>query len=403
MSKLRKTLFWAHLATGVTVGAVVFIMCVTGVLLAYERQLINYFDERSIQSFIPGSGPTLPLPVLYGKIQEAQHANPTAITWGRNPHAPVQFAFGRDRVVFADPSTGQVVGEGSHTARVVFGAITDWHRWLAGRPGAARNTGRSITGACNLAFLGLITSGAILWFPRRWNWQSLRAVVFFRRGLTGRARDWNWHNVLGVWSAVPLFLIVATAVVMSYAWANNLLYRATGNVPPAQQGPSQRMEQSAGERTGQRGGPRRHTEAGNILAGLDLLVLRAAQEFPNWQTMTLRVPPGEFEALQVAVEEGNGGRPDKRSQIILDRKAEGAVRVERFAGYNAGRRLRAWVRFTHTGEAGGLAGQTLAAIFTASGACLVLTGISLSLRRFWRWKFKQSQNSDAAVYADMRG
>ena len=48
--------------------------------------------------------------------------------------------------------------------------------------------------------------------------------MWFRGGLAGRARDWNWHNVIGFWCATPLFLIVLTGVVMSYPWANDLLW-----------------------------------------------------------------------------------------------------------------------------------------------------------------------------------
>ena len=111
--------------------------------------------------------------------------------------------------------------------------MTDWHRWL-GQEGAGRETGRAITGACNLAFLFLVLSGMYLWIPRGYTWKHFRAVLLFRGGLEGKARDFNWHNVFGIWMAVPLVLVVASGAVMSYAWANDLLYRlATGEPAPA--------------------------------------------------------------------------------------------------------------------------------------------------------------------------
>ena len=48
-----------------------------------------------------------------------------------------------------------------------------------------------------------------------------------------RARDFNWHNTIGFWYAAPLFLIVISAVVISYTWAGNLVYRIVGETPPA--------------------------------------------------------------------------------------------------------------------------------------------------------------------------
>ena len=40
---------------------------------------------------------------------------------------------------------------------------------------------------------------------------AMRAVVTFDFSLRGKARDWNWHNVAGFWSAIPLFFVVITA------------------------------------------------------------------------------------------------------------------------------------------------------------------------------------------------
>src|SRR3974390_942544 len=40
--------------------------------------------------------------------------------------------------------------------------------------------------------------------------QSLRNRLLFRGALKDRAREWNWHNVIGIWAAVPLFFIVLT-------------------------------------------------------------------------------------------------------------------------------------------------------------------------------------------------
>ena len=38
---LRKVFFWCHLACGVAAGVVIFIMSVTGALLAYENAIVR--------------------------------------------------------------------------------------------------------------------------------------------------------------------------------------------------------------------------------------------------------------------------------------------------------------------------------------------------------------------------
>ena len=46
----RKTVFWAHLVTGVTAGLVVLMMSATGILLTYERQILAWVDSREALS-----------------------------------------------------------------------------------------------------------------------------------------------------------------------------------------------------------------------------------------------------------------------------------------------------------------------------------------------------------------
>ena len=376
---LRRALFWIHLTAGCLAGLVILVMSVTGVLLAYKRQVINWSDRVFWAQ--PAAGTRrLPLDALLATIQESQGRAPTAITVRADSAAPVAFDFGRERTVFVDPYSGQILGDGSRRLRAFFSAVEDVHRWL-GVSSGSRSAGRAITGACNLGFLILVITGPILWWPKEWNWNNLKKVTLPRAGPWGRARDWNWHNVLGFWCVVPLLVIVLTGVIMSYAWANNLLYRMTGNAPPPP-GPAA-VQNAAGRGPGAGRSPEQSlskTEGATQL-GLDRLFARAGQQVPDWTTISLRLPDNAAGPLTLSIDCGNGGRPDLRSQLTLDRATGEIVRWEPFSSYNRGRQLRAWARFSHTGEAGGLLGQTLAAIVSVGASLLVFTGLSLAIRR----------------------
>lgn len=233
----RTAIFWLHLATGVVAGTVILVMSATGVLLMYERQILEWADraglEHSVELPSPAAprSPRLPVETLIGSAS----GRPSSVTVQADPSAPVAVSLGRERTVYIHPYTGEVLGGGAPKVRAFFHAVTDWHRWL-GRDGEGRDVGRAVTGACNLAFLILVVSGLYLWLPRRWGWAQVRNVLWFRRGLPGKARDFNWHNVIGFWSWGPLVLIVATGVVMSYPWASGLLYRLAGEEPPGAPG-----------------------------------------------------------------------------------------------------------------------------------------------------------------------
>jgi uncharacterized iron-regulated membrane protein len=373
---LRKILFWSHLTAGCLAGLVILIMSITGVLLAYERQVIAWMD-RDLRADPRATSAKPALSKILAAAAQQKHATPASVTLRADASAPLEVSFARDHVFLVDPYSGKLLGESATGARAFFQQVENWHRWL-GASGDNRSAGRAFTGASNFAFLLIVLSGPFLWMPRRWSWRSVRAIMLFRKDVSGRARDFNWHNVIGIWCAIPLAVIVASGVVMSYPWANNLLYRITGSEVPAAGGGRPGGDARQGARSGRSG-----QQAGPNLKELDALWQRAEHQVPAWQSIALRLPPANRGPFQFTIDTGTGGRPDQRAQLTLDRSGA-VVRWEPFASYNTGRRLRSWLRFLHTGEAGGVPGETLATVVTAGAVVLVWTGISLALRRFLR-------------------
>ena len=53
----RTLIFWLHLLTGLSVGIVVLIMSVTGVLLTYEKQMTRWADTRALDGAPPAPEP----------------------------------------------------------------------------------------------------------------------------------------------------------------------------------------------------------------------------------------------------------------------------------------------------------------------------------------------------------
>jgi len=368
------------LPVGVIAGVVILIMCVTGVLLSYEKQIILWADTRGYQSAPPQSQTQrLPVETLIARVRETRGSAPTAITLRSDPSAPAAIGFGRETTLFVNPYTGTILGEGSPRVRRFFQSVTEWHRWL-GAKGDNRNVARAITGACNLGFLFLVASGFYLWWPRNWNLKSLRNVTWFRRGLSARARDFNWHNVIGFWSAGPLFIVVLSAVVISYTWAGNLVYRIVGETPPAPRSNQPSQASQANEQT-------------PVPNSLDAAWLRAEQQVGDWRTITLQLPASASAPLTFNIDTGNGGQPQKRGQLVVDRATGAVVRWEPFSSYSRGRQLRSILRFAHTGEVAGVIGQTIAGLVSTGGALLVITGIALAIRRLVAWVVRRSRSA----------
>ncbi len=396
MKTFSTALFWIHLAAGVTAGAVILLMSITGVLLTYERQLIEWSD-RAYESTPPTSdSERLPLDALLSRVAEQRPGPaPTAVTVKADPAEPVLVAIGQSSF-YADAYSGAILGQPTTGVRQAMSRLRSWHRWIA-LEGEGRAIGKAISGWSNLVFLFIVTSGIYLWLPRQWTAVQVRAVALFRGGLRGKARDFNWHNVIGIWSAVPLAMVVATATPISFPWANALVYRLVGEEPPAQgrgaAGPAPReQERTAAD----------SRSAGLAPMDLNALLKRAAEQVPDWQSINVRVPATADAPVVFSIDQGNGGQPQLRSTLTLDPSSASVVRWEPFSSQSTGRRLRSWTRFTHTGEYYGLTGQTIAGLVSAGGVMLVWTGIALALRRFLRWALpgsvrrERDQDSKAA-------
>jgi uncharacterized iron-regulated membrane protein len=411
---LRTLIFWPHLIAGVVAGAIVLLMSVTGVVLTYERQLIAWSDSGFRSHPAAGATKLSPEALLTRLRADHPEIEATAVTFASDPAAPVSVTAGR-QTVYADAYTGALVGESTQGMRRFMSATRAWHRWIAVE-GEGRPLARAITGWSNAIFLFIVASGFYLWFPRKWGWQRVKPVVLFSARLRGKARDFNWHNVIGLWSAVPLFIVVLTAMPISFPWANALVYRAVGEEPPQQGGRGGGREGGAaanarggegggragraagegGERAG--GGAREGRERGRTgegreqqaeeplsLAGLDALWSVAERQVPGWRTINLRIPASERAPVVFAIDKGDGGQPQHRSTLTLDRASAAVVSYEAFSDQSLGRRLRSISRFAHTGEVLGLPGQTIAGLVTAGSVVLVWTGIALTLRRFRAW------------------
>jgi uncharacterized iron-regulated membrane protein len=367
---MRRILFWMHLSAGVLAGALILFFAATGALLAYERQIVHAADKRFYKSEAKNAS-RLPLDDALAAAVPALPAPPEMVIVYRDQNWPVEIQTGNRTTYFVDPHSGQVQGPASPGTRALFAEVTALHRWF-GLANANHATATAVKGVVVLLFLFLLLSGAYIWIPKVWARHIVRGGIVPRFDVEGRARNYNWHKVTGFWFVLPLAVIVSTGIVMAYPWANALLFRIAGSPMPVR-----------GERPDQR----RHAGAGRhaLPVRLDQAFALAAGEMKDWRSITLRLQPGG-PGLNLTVDRGDGGQPQLREQLTINPKTMEIVRREPFAAMSRGQRWRMWVRFAHTGEAGGWLGQTLAFLTACAAVLLSITGYLLSLSRLQRWR-----------------
>jgi uncharacterized iron-regulated membrane protein len=375
MRTVRTVVFWIHLVLGCIAGLIILAMSVTGILLAFERQIDAWADAPAVLQTQSQPAAQEPLQSVLANLSNSGQGVPSALVLHNNSKAPIEARFGRERTLYINPWTGEVIGEPSKATRGFFGSVERIHRSLGLSMRSA--VGRGATGAANLAFLFMILSGIYLWLPKLFNLESVRTRLLFRSGLKAKAREWNWHHVVGIWTAFPLVFIVLTGVIMSYPWASNLLFTMTGSQPPSSnRGGDRPAEQN---RAGNRA-PAITSPAPQFIP-LEQLAQIAKQQVLNWRSISMEVPQPLSQTLSVSIDKSVGGQPEQTSQLVLNRRTGHIDQIKRFSDNSTGRKLRAWARFTHTGEEFGVVGQAIAALASLGAIVLVWTGFSMALRR----------------------
>jgi uncharacterized iron-regulated membrane protein len=411
---MRKFLFWLHLVAGLIAGAVIAVMAFTGVMLAFEKEILAWVETDARHTAPPAAGATqLPLSVILKKANEAApESRASSLTLSADPSAALLISFGRDKMYYVSPYTGEV-REPALALRGFFHTMETWHRFLGVTGETSRPVGKAITGACNLAFFFLAVSGLILWWPRSWTWRGFKAIAVLNFRLSGRPRNFNWHNAAGFWMAPILIVLTLTALPISYRWGNRLVYRIAGTQPPVQgQGGSAGSALMVAA-------PSEETKP----LSLDQIVAAVGEKYPDWTELTLKLSgnrngaprrdgsglgkqmgpakmetnkpasPGptsagsrELSAASVTVRQRNDWPQFAATTVSIDPYRGTILKEERFADQDSGQRLRRWTRFLHTGEALGAGGKTLATLGALSGLLLVWTGVALAIRRFFKPK-----------------
>jgi len=405
--RFRQVLFWVHLVAGLIAGLSIAIMCFTGTVLAFEKQIVSWSERDARRVPAPAENQTrLPLDTLIERVQaENPDARPASIVVSADPRDAVAISLGRDNTVYVNPYTGELRKPASTAVHDFMHVMVDWHRYLA-LSGDQRPTGKLINGICNLAFFALAVTGIYLWMPRSWSWRSVRAVSLFNWSARGKARDFNWHNVIGLWTAPILIVLTLSAVPISFRWGNDLVYRLVGEEPPVR-GPGAAAT-PAPELPPPPPGARPLSREAQFAA--------VQTAFPDFQQITLRLiapgrgpggagpgPQNQQQTPPRAERGERGGRSGPQplnfivklpgtwprtatTTVTLNPVTGDFLRTEAFADLSAARQIRSWTRFLHTGEALGFGGQFIAGLASLGGCFLTYTGFALAWRRFFRKK-----------------
>ena len=363
----RRTLFWCHFVVGMTIGLVVAFIATTGAIMAFQDHVIA-FAERSVEVQPTPKAPCVSVEAALETVRARTGEIPASVQVFAAAARPALVTMPQGETFLVDGCGGRVLAPGSRW-RKFFENDQNLHRWLALSRGR-HETMRALKNVAVVAFLFLLLSGLVLWVPRQWRAANLRSALFLRRGLKGKARLWNMHQVFGLFAAIPLLSIILTGLMMAYPWAMQTALRLVRSDEPVV-AKSHAVRHPVGS-----------------FAGTDAMLQRAAGKDPHWESISFALPEAKEKNVTFTIDEGAGNRPSQRATLLFARRDGREVRWTPFLAQSRAQRWRTEVKYLHTGEIFGLAGQIVIFLAVTSALVQVVTGFGMAWKR---WRARQER------------
>jgi len=357
---------------------VVLALSVSGTLLTYERQVVEWADHLPITTVQSERSPLRVDQITAIANQSEAPLKTVELKFLQEPGTPITVYMEERHSLLMNPYTGEILRRGESVAAQVFDSITRFHRWFA-LTNKALDTGQMIIAVSNLAFFLLIISGIYLWLPPLWRQSVLKTKLIFNfKTKSTRARHYNWHQVAGFWLLLPLMIISLTAMVFYYPWANDAVYAVYGesadqhlhSAPDETQDPPALLEKVAVTQQSLLEHAIKHASA----KGVD-----------DWYSLWMQIPEASAGTIDFYFDRSIGGQPTKAYELTLNRNGS-VVSWKSFSDKTPGDQARVYIRYLHTGEIFGFVGQTVAGIASLAACLLVFTGLMLAWRRLFATK-----------------
>lgn len=379
MTKKRKTLQWArhqqrwfgkwHLYLGIIAGLIVAIVGVTGSILVFQDEIDHALNKELF--VVMEQQHKIPVEKIVPIVrQQYPHLQMDYIlALDTNANAAYQaFNFKTEEEFFINPYTGALSGKRIHESSFVH-IVAEIHRTLL-----IPTAGRYIVGLSTLILLILTITGLRLWIPQKW--KLLKSVLTVNFKTSFKRQNYDWHNVLGFYSAPVVALLSLTGVCITFSLlVVPLLFLLSGRSP---QGVAQVL-----------GAKSDYTQGAQPLS-LDSVVAIGKRAMPENRVGGLALPTDSTSNYRLDLVAPGLPRSGKREMIIIDQYTGKVLLNSRTDFPNVGNAYLSWVTPIHYGSFGGRPTQIIALIAGLMPLVLFITGVII-----WWPRYQKQRKSDA--------
>lgn len=362
---IRKIIGQLHRWLGLASGLVVFVVAITGCLYAFQAEIQEL--TQPYRRVDPQDQAVLP-PSVLKEIADAElpgkHLHGILYSGPERAAKAIYFEYKNYYdFVYLNPYTGAVLKVKDETADF-FRIVLEGHFYLWLPP----EIGQPVVANFTLIFIGLLTSGLVLWWPR--NKRGKRKNFTIKWDARWRRKNYDLHRVLGLYVYAVALVLALTGLVWGFEWFRDGLYTAVG-----------------GDKSLEYVEPLSDTTITKTVAAahpVDVLWQRTREKFPAAESIEMHFPATAPSPIHVAVNPA-AATYWEIDYLYYDQYTLEEVPVNhlygRFDEATAADRLIRLNYDIHTGAVLGLPGKLLAFFASLLVASLPITGFLIWIGR----------------------
>ncbi|WP_298713868.1 PepSY domain-containing protein [Chitinophaga sp.] len=343
-----------HLYLGIIAGAILCVVGLTGSVLVFQDEIDAALNPSLFE--VSATQQKIPLENIVSLVRERYPDRQFEYVMDTRPDATGGtyrfYRFDTKEEFFVNPYTAEVLG-GRPVDSAFIRIILNIHTTLL-----VPVAGKYITGIAALCMLILTISGLRLWLPAKW--KQLRAAMKVNFRTSGKRQNYDWHNVLGLYSSPVIILLSLTGFAITFSAPVIALIFLINGKSPAE------MSKILAAKSERVEGGQRFSEADAAKKGYAL--------FPEGKLIGMAVPRDTAGVYRLDMRTEGASRTGNRVMLQLDQYS-GKVLLNSEENFpNSGNSYLSWLTPLHYGTFGGMPTRILALLGGLIPLALYVTG-----------------------------
>lgn len=284
----------------------------------------------------------------------------------------------RIKTYFVNPYTGEILGDTRTTSSKFFMTIMGLHRWLL----LDHDIGRPITGTATLIFILIEITGLILWLPAKlksWKkWNAWKAGFKIKTDARWKRINHDLHNTLGFYTFLLITLMALTGLCFSFEWFRN----GVGNVFGAKPFDDKKAAAIHSE----------YREAKP--ESLDFFVGKTNEIYPYRGDLRISLPKDSISPVTAYKVHKGFISSAGTDRVFLDQYTGNVLKKEPFSDKRIGEQIVALIYPLHVGEVFGTFTKIIYFI-----ACLIATSLPVTGTIIWINKLRKKSGKEETAIA----